>query len=98
MAKSVLHLCTVSKRSPRELAMGMAARRFTRDELLPTGDSDGQQVCGLGPVSTIGAALQKLVMMSELGLGSLSTSRRMLSLLTRKPQPSSTWGRRVLDS
>lgn len=38
--------------------MGVAARRVTRDELLPTGDSDGQQACGLGPVSTIRAALQ----------------------------------------
>lgn len=39
-------------------------------------------------------------MMSELGLGSLSVSRRTLGLLTRKPQRSSTWaaGRSTVTS
>lgn len=48
--------------------MGAAAQRVTRDELFPTGDAAGQQVWGLGPVSTIRGALQRSVTTSELGL------------------------------
>lgn len=74
--------------------MGAAARRVARDELLPSGDAEGQQVWGLGPVSTIRGALQGSVTTSELGLwepvnlqaDARSTDKETTAQLNKGPQ------------